>query len=229
MLKLAMHFLTNSSASLPDCIVIRPSFPLTHNFVYVLVQELVVNLKNLPLWYMMKKFSICYSLLVTGLLLTFTQCQQNATKQGEELESLRAKQAESMMDGDTTLVAILEIDSVVRLSDSLPIVFKVYNPTKDTLRFTQYHTPFEGFISNFLTITNTQGTEVPYLGAMAKRVMPPPAESYCTVAPSTSDSIRFSIMKGYGITQPGTYTIQYNAGNVSGMANGEPVVVRVVE
>lgn len=178
---------------------------------------------------MRKKFGIRNALLAAGLLLALTQCQQTTTKQGEEPESLRAKQAESMMDADTTLVAVLKIDSVVHLSDSLPMVFSVYNPTKDTLRFTQYHTPFEGFISNFLTITNAAGKEVPYMGAMAKRVMPPPAETYCAVAPSETDSVRFSIMKGYNLTEPGIYTIQYNAGNVSGMANGKPVIVRVAE
>ncbi|WP_134089974.1 hypothetical protein [Olivibacter sp. XZL3] len=178
---------------------------------------------------MTKKFGIRYILLTVGLPLAFSRCQQNTTMRGEEPESLRAKQVESIMETDTALIAVLETDSVIHLSDSLPMVFKVYNPTNDTLRFTQYHTPFEGFISDFLTITDSEGGEVPYQGAMAKRVMPPPAETYCTVAPSQADSVRFSIMKGYSLSKPGTYTIRYNGGNISNIANGKPVIVRVVE
>lgn len=167
-----------------------------------------------------------YSLLAIGLSILCSQCQQSA-KQDKQQEGLDTQQDKVTHKADSSLVAILDMDSVTKLSDSLYMVFKVYNPSSDTLHFTQYHTPFEGFISNFLTITDETGREIPYRGAMAKRVMPPPAETYCKVAPSETDSVRFSLIKGYAITQPGTYIIQYNGGNVSGIANGDPVQVRV--
>jgi len=176
---------------------------------------------------MMKHYPI--SLLVAiGLPLLFAQCN-STTQQKASQDSTAIAPPPPINTADTNLVAVLQMDRVVRLSDSLYMVFKVYNPTSDTLRFTQYHTPFEGFINNFLTITDDTGQEVPYRGAMAKRVMPPPADTYCEVAPATSDSIRFSIKKGYAITKPGRYTIQYNAGHVSGIANGKPITVQVVE
>ncbi|GAA4790628.1 hypothetical protein GCM10023231_18160 [Olivibacter ginsenosidimutans] len=157
------------------------------------------------------------------------QCQQPASKQNQSQESREVVQKSPVSTtADTSLVAVLRIDSIASLSDSLFMVFKVYNPSPDTLRFTQYHTPFEGFLNNFLTVTDEQGQEIPYRGAMAKRVMPPPEETYCTVAPSASDSIRFSLLKGYAITKPGLYTIEYNAGNVSGMSNGHPVRVNII-
>lgn len=163
--------------------------------------------------------------LAICLILFFTQCQQTADKQ----ETNRSISPVQTSYPDTSLVAILQMDSTARLSDSLSILFSVLNPTKDTIRFTQYHTPFEGFINNFLTITDSEGKEIPYIGAMAKRMMPPPEESYCAVAPGTQDSVRFSLKKGYRIEKPGTYTIQYNGGNVSGMANGEAIRIQVTE
>ncbi|MEH6307096.1 hypothetical protein RYH73_15725 [Olivibacter sp. CPCC 100613] len=178
---------------------------------------------------MTKKHCLYYTLFLIGTLSTFCRCQQTPQHQAQEPESLRAKQTASLTEADTSLIAILEIDSIAHLTDGVPLVFKVYNPTKDTLKFTQYHTPFEGFISNFLTVTDTAGNQIPYVGPMAKRVMPPPAETYCSVAPSAYDSISFSLVKGYKLIEPGTYTIQYNAGNISGMENGKPITVRIIE
>lgn len=177
---------------------------------------------------MIKRYS-SHILLAIGLCTLFIRCQQATDTQGDTKETIRSKQVKSLDSSDTTLVAILEMDSIVSLSDSLPILFKVYNPTADSLRFTQYHTPFEGFLNNFLTITDEDGKEVPYRGAMARRVMPPPAETYCVVAPQDHDSVAFSIMKGYQLEKPGSYTIHYNAGNVSGMANGHPIHIQVTK
>lgn len=172
----------------------------------------------------MIKNPLPYALAVC-LIAAFTQCQQTANKQ----EATKTIATEQSNHPDTSLVAVLQMDNTVKLSDSLSILFSVSNPTKDTIRFTQYHTPFEGFINNFLTITDSEGKEVPYIGAMAKRIMPPPEESYCAVAPGTQDSVRFSLQKGYRIEKPGTYSIQYNGGNVSGMANGDAITIQVIE
>lgn len=38
-------------------------------------------------------------------------------------------------------------------------------------------------MSKFLTVTDSEGNEVRYIGPMAKRLMPPPADTYRTVAP----------------------------------------------
>ena len=130
---------------------------------------------------------------------------------------------------NTALYATLEsIADTLHLQDSLMIRFTVTNPTNDTLQFTQYHTPFEGFISNFLTVTDSQGSEISYIGPMAKRVMPPPADTYHTLTPKQSEQVTFDLKKGYKIENPGTYTLQYNAENISGVANGEPLTITVI-
>ena len=131
--------------------------------------------------------------------------------------------------GDTTLIMLLSRQHPLHLQESIPLHFTVFNPTNDTLRFTKYHTPFEGFMNNFLTITQAGGQEVPYIGPMAKRVMPPVPESYLTVAPHDSLSVNLDLKKGYRFEKKGTYSIEYNGGNVSGITAGKPVNVTIEE
>ncbi|MFD1769931.1 hypothetical protein [Sphingobacterium suaedae] len=130
---------------------------------------------------------------------------------------------------DTMLIAVLRAKGPFPLQAEIPITFRVVNPTGDTLRFTQYHTPFEGIVSNFLTVMDEHGYEIAYQGPMAKRIMPPPTNSYHTVAPGMSDSISFDLKKAYTIEKPGLYTLQYNSGTISGMANGQPIQIEVQE
>ncbi|TDS12287.1 hypothetical protein [Sphingobacterium paludis] len=126
---------------------------------------------------------------------------------------------------DTTLVARIQADPHYPLHDSISVLFIVSNPTNDTLRFTQYHTPFEGFFSNFLTITDASGQEVPYIGAMTRRIMPPPADTYHTLAPGTEDSVRFNVTKGYRFEKAGTYTLLYNSGAISGILQTKSISI----
>jgi len=160
--------------------------------------------------------------LATGLLLS-ASCQQQAHTSKTETTS-----TDSLANtGDTALVASLHAKAEYTLNDSISILFTVNNPTSDTLRFTQYHTPFEGFMSNFLTITDASGTEIAYIGAMTRRIMPPPADTYHSVAPGAQDSVRFSLTKGYRFEKPGVYTLQYNSGAISGISNGSPIKIEL--
>ena len=165
--------------------------------------------------------------LAIGAIGLMTQCQQPTQTGSATTEPV--EQMESDPATPTTLYAVLEADSALRLQDSLMIGFKVVNPTTDTLQFTVYHTPFEGFISKFLTVTDGEGKEVDYIGAMAKRVMPPPADSYHTLAPGQDESVMFDLKKGYKIENAGTYTLQYNSERINDIANGEPITITVVE
>ena len=179
----------------------------------------------------MRKQIIHVALLMATVGLT-TQCQspQQQTSATDETEE-QAAGATVHVAADTTLYAVLEpVGSTLSLQqDSLMITFTVVNPTSDTLKFTTYHTPFEGMISKFLTVTDSAGQEVKYQGAMAKRVMPPPAETYRTVATGQREHTTFDLRKGYAIEQPGSYTLQYNGEQISGIANGEPVTITVGE
>ena len=174
--------------------------------------------------------------LLLGLIGLTTQCQQpkqgEAATAGETVENPtdEATTIDSPAVTDTALYASLEpATATLSLQDSLPIRFTVTNPTADSLKFTAYHTPFEGLISKFLTVTDSEGQEISYQGPMAKRVMPPPADSYHTVAPGASESVTFDLKRAYKIEKAGTYTLQYNAEAISGVKNGEALTVTVSE
>ena len=137
--------------------------------------------------------------------------------------------AEAPIARDTALIMQVSPQHSLHLQESIPLHFTVFNPTNDTLRFTKYHTPFEGFMNNFLTITQADGQEVPYIGPMAKRVMQPVPESYLTVAPHDSLSVNLDLKRGYRFEKKGAYSIEYNGGNVSGITAGKPVNVTIEE
>lgn len=160
-------------------------------------------------------------------LLLFTQCQQPAGNNNNAAAQDTTTQMQAVTD--TSLLVSLQADSIYKLNDSISLLFLVTNQSADSLRFTQYHTPFEGFMSNFLTIIDREGKEVPYIGPMTRRVMPPPADTYRTVAPGQIDSIRFAVAKGYRFEKAGAYTVQYNSGAISGLKNGQSIEIRLAE
>lgn len=162
--------------------------------------------------------SLFKSAVVLATLGLTTQCQivrNVANRSNQEVQN------------DSTLYASLASEDSYVLQDAIMITFTVTNPTDDTLKFTQYHTPFEGMISKFLTVTDSAGKEISYIGAMARRVMPPPADTYHTVAPGDTKSVSFDLKKGYKIEKAGPYTLQYEGENISGIASGKPIVITV--
>ena len=167
------------------------------------------------------------ALLFVAVISAMASCQMS--KKPSENRDTISKETESSSVKDTSLVAKLSVPYALGLHDSIPLHFTVFNPTADTLRFTKYHTPFEGFLNNFLTIKDADGNELAYIGPMAKRVMPPVSESYMTVVPHDSLSVNIDLKKGYRFEKKGTYTIQYNGGNVTGIANGEGIKAIVGE
>ena len=169
--------------------------------------------------------------LVVAIFGAATSCQGSADSQASNKDTTAQVASDSATPStDSSLVASLAVVSpAASLKDSIIIEFTVHNPTKDTLKFTTYHTPFEGLISKFLDVKDSEGTEVSYQGPMAKRVMPPPADTYHSVAPGASESARFDLKRAYKIDKPGTYTLQYNAAAISGVADGEPIQVTITE
>lgn len=168
--------------------------------------------------------------LALAAIVMFTRCQQVGNAGSSNADSLTTAGKDNTPVSDTSLYAILECETATpHLTDSLIINFTVTNPTKDTLKFTAYHTPFEGMISKFLTVKDADGNEASYLGPMAKRMMPPPADTYHTLAPGQSESVRFDLKKGYKIEKAGTYTIQYNGELISGVANGQAIKVDIAD
>jgi hypothetical protein len=122
------------------------------------------------------------------------------------------------------LFATMKINNKINLGDSLKLKFTVYNTADSVQTFCKWHTPFEPLISKYLDIKSENGEEAPYKGAMAKRIMPPPADSYIKVNPGDSLSVDVDLLKGYDISKPGKYSISYNAQNMSGLIVKDSVV-----
>ncbi len=113
--------------------------------------------------------------------------------------------------------AVMRIADTVRMGDSEMLKFAVYNGTDTAARFLKWQTPFEPLLSKYLDVKNTDGEEAQYVGAMAKRVMPPPADAYITIAPGDSLVTKFNLIQGYALTKAGTYTIHYNSEGMNGL------------
>lgn len=116
------------------------------------------------------------------------------------------------------LKARMEIAAAQSLDKPIEMTFTVYNQADSSQTFCKWHTPFEALMSKYLDITLADGKEVAYKGPMAKRIMPPPADSYVSVAAKDSLSIKVDLTKGYDFNAAGTYTIRYNSGNISGLS-----------
>jgi hypothetical protein len=118
---------------------------------------------------------------------------------------------------EKALFAKMTIEDTIRQGDPILLKFTVYNHADSVQQFCKWHTPFEPLISKYLDIRAENGEEVNYKGAMAKRIMPPPASSYLKVNPKDSLSAEADLFKGYDITKPAKYTVVYNSQNMSGL------------
>ena len=78
-----------------------------------------------------------------------------------------------------------------------------------------------------MEIIDEQGNEALFTGPMAKRVMPPPAESYIQVPPHKSVSTIYNLAKNYSF-KPGQYTIKYTGGGISGLESGNKIKITVI-
>ena len=138
--------------------------------------------------------------------------------------STQNKSTEESVSGTTDstgvkrgLYAVMSISDTVRIGDSVMLKFTVYNATDSAQKFLKWQTPFEPLLSKYLDIRNDVGEEAQYTGAMAKRVMPPPADAYITVAPGDSLIANVNLLKGYTLSKAGSYTIAYNSEGVSNL------------
>ena len=138
--------------------------------------------------------------------------------------STQNKSAEESLSGTTDstgvkrgIYATMSISDTIRMGDSVMLKFTVYNPTDSAQKFLKWQTPFEPLLSKYLDIKDDKGEEAQYVGAMAKRMMPPPADAYITVAPGDSLIANVNLLKGYALSKAGSYTIAYNSEGVSNL------------
>jgi len=142
------------------------------------------------------------NLLFILAVVILASCSQSTRKTDTKASPLHAK---------------ITIAPNIAVTDSILMRFTVYNDADSVQQFCKWHTPFEPLLSKYLDITNESGEEANYQGAMAKRMMPPPADSYLKVQPNDSLSVVVNVSKGYNITKPSTYNVKYNAQNMSGL------------
>jgi len=163
----------------------------------------------------MKNFSL---LLSTAVILALSSCgmSNNGTQNSTDAAN---SSATAVVDSTTEkgLFAKMSVKDTVKAGELIELKFTVYNNADTTQHFCKWHTPFEPLISKYLDVKSASGEEVNYKGAMAKRVMPPPADSYMAVNPKDSLSTTIDILKGYDITKPAKYTITYVGQNMSGL------------
>ena len=157
-----------------------------------------------------------YKLILPVALLALSACSQN---------TMKTDNAESKTDSTTVneqvtekgLYAKMNIQENIKSGDSVALRFTVFNPADTAQQFCKWHTPFEPLISKYLDITDEKGEEVAYKGAMAKRIMPPPASAYLKVNAGDSLSVSVDLLKGYAISKPAKYKIVYVGQNMSGL------------
>ena len=129
---------------------------------------------------------------------------------------------------DSSLYVTLGGSQRYQIDQPIMIEFKVTNSSPDTLSFCQYDTPFENMVSKFLQVENSKGEEVKYMGPMARRVMPPPAETYHKIVPGGSKTITFDLKKGYPIAKAGKYTIHYIGHTINGLISKKGLSITVI-
>jgi hypothetical protein len=157
-------------------------------------------------------------LLFTALVLAVSSCgiNNNAAKNSPDTsDSMATVTVDSTSENG--LLAKMSIKDTIKAGELIAMKFTVYNNADTTQHFCKWHTPFEPFISKYLDVKSTSGEEVRYKGAMAKRVMPPPASSYIAVYAKDSISATIDLSKGYDISKPAKYTITYVGQNMSGL------------
>ncbi|WP_374163685.1 hypothetical protein [Arcticibacter sp. MXS-1] len=112
--------------------------------------------------------------------------------------------------------------------DSVLLSFTVYNHADTASRFCKWETPFEPHLGKYLEVKDEQGNEAAFKGAMARRVMPPPPESYISIPPHDSVKTVFNVARNYSLAK-GRYTISYTGEGVSGLKGANDIRVEVTD
>jgi hypothetical protein len=160
-----------------------------------------------------------YSLILCIAAVMFTGCQNQKT----------VSSANDVKQNDSTLLTLqthLRAIGNNFSTDSVQLSFTVVNHADTVQRFCKWETPFEPFLGKYMEVIDDQGNEALFTGPMARRVMPPPAESYIQVQPHDSVSTVYNLAKNYTM-KPGNYTVKYTGGGVSGLDTGNEIKITI--
>lgn len=158
-----------------------------------------------------------YKIILSATLLALSACSVNHVK-NTSAGSDSAKNQSNATAASTGLLAKMQIKPTIKIGDAVELKFTVYNDADTSRQFCKWHTPFEPLMSKYLDVKDASGQEMLYKGAMAKRIMPPPASSYIKVNRKDSLSATVDLLKAYDITKPSKYTIIYVGQNMSGLS-----------
>lgn len=157
-----------------------------------------------------------YSVLAL-FLIALSSCGVSNTNSTGDTGTDTSQQADQDMKSDAGLQGFMQIRDTITIGEPLSLKFVVRNTSDTTLQFLKWETPFEPLLGKYLDVKDADGTQVNYRGAMAKRAMPPSAESYIKVGPKDSLVANVNLLEGYAITRASKYTILYVAQGMSGI------------
>jgi len=159
------------------------------------------------------------SLLALIAATTCTSCQESKPKPEKEQLTETTTKSEK-------LLAKLGAPKPSFAKDSILLSFTVVNNADSIQQFCRWETPFEPRIGKYLEIKDNEGKEATFMGAMARRVMPPPAETYIKVPAHDSVTTVFNVSTNYTV-QGGDYTVKYTGGGVSGLETSNELKINV--
>lgn len=158
-----------------------------------------------------------YKILLSAAALALASCGAGNSKSDNADSTANNADSTVQQDAPKTIYATMQIADTIKAGQPINLKFTVYNPADTASKFLKWHTPFEPPLSKYVDVKGEDGQETNYKGAMAKRMMPPPADSYIKVAPGDSTSATADLAKAYAIEKPGKYTVVYNSTGVSGL------------
>jgi len=135
----------------------------------------------------------------------------------------------SSKNPNDSLNVVLRIKNVIKSGEKVNLKFIVRNDQVKGKSFCKWHTPFEPLMSKYLDITDETGAEVAYRGPMAKRIMPPPADSYLVVNPKDTISSDVDLLKAYQLETGKKYKISYNSSGISGLKSTNTVLFQFIK
>jgi hypothetical protein len=116
----------------------------------------------------------------------------------------------------------IEPQSPSKAGGPAEIRFVLTNPSSDPVWFLRWNTPFEGWRGTIFTVTDPDGTEVPYAGPMVKRG-DPGREEYVEIPAGGSVDAEVDLANVYDLGKPGRYRLQVTGGLIDLTTDGASV------
>jgi len=161
-----------------------------------------------------------------GMFITACNSKSDEEKTAATTDTTLVPEAK-MNEKTDPVTGKMVLTGAAKIGQPINVTFSVYNNTDSVVKFCKWHTPFERLMSKYLDVALEDHTNVDYSGPMAKRVMPPPADSYVSLKKGDSTSTSFNLADAYPISKPGVYTIKYNSSAISGIVVADSLKINV--